>query len=121
MPDNMRRLEEISLSLPEAERVDIEAWDGHPTFRVRGKNFVFCNLEATSLTVKLSKEEAEAVVATEPGASAAGLRTRSTRVGCTRHRHRRFRGEMVATGGVDLHLVHPRCAEAACPDRSRCG
>ena len=72
MPDNMRRLEEISLSLPEAERVDIEAWDGHPTFRVRGKNFVFCNLEATSLTVKLSKEEAEAVVATEPGASAAG-------------------------------------------------
>lgn len=72
MPDNMRRLEEISLSLPEAERVDIEAWDGHPTFRVRGKNFVFCNVEATSLTVKLSKEEAEAVVATEPGASAAG-------------------------------------------------
>ncbi len=62
----------ISLSLPEAERVDIEAWDGHPTFRVRGKNFVFCNVEATSLTVKLSKEEAEAVVATEPGASAAG-------------------------------------------------
>ena len=56
MPDNMRRLEEISLSLPEAERVDIEAWDGHPTFRVRGKNFVFCNLEATSLTVKLSKD-----------------------------------------------------------------
>lgn len=33
---------------------------------------MFCNLEATSLTVKLSKEEAEAVVATEPGASAAG-------------------------------------------------
>jgi predicted DNA-binding protein (MmcQ/YjbR family) len=65
MTDNMVRLEEISLSLPEAQRVDIEAWDGHPTFRVRGKNFVFCNVEATSLTVKLSKEEAEAVVATE--------------------------------------------------------
>ncbi len=72
MADNMRRLEEISLSLPEAQRVDIEAWDGHPTFRVRGKNFVFCNADATSLTIKLSKPEAEAVVATESRATAAG-------------------------------------------------
>ncbi|MGG7101747.1 MmcQ/YjbR family DNA-binding protein [Rhodococcus sp. 24CO] len=72
MADNMRRLEEISLSLPEAQRVDIEAWDGHPTFRVRGKNFVFCNGDATSVTIKLSKPEAEAVVATEPRATAAG-------------------------------------------------
>lgn len=61
----MRRLEVIALGFPEAERVDIEAWDGHPTFRVRGKNFVFCNIEATSLTVKLSVPESEAVVATE--------------------------------------------------------
>lgn len=72
MADNMRRLEEISLSLPEAQRVDIEAWDGQPTFRVRGKNFVFCNADATSLTIKLSKPEAEAVVATESRATAAG-------------------------------------------------
>ena len=72
MADNMRRLEEISLSLPEAQRVHIEACDGHPTFRVRGKNFVFCNADATSLTIKLSKPEAEAVVATESRATAAG-------------------------------------------------
>ena len=72
MADNMRRLEEISLSLPEAQRVDMEAWDGQPTFRVRGKNFVFCNADATSLTIKLSKPEAEAVVATESRATAAG-------------------------------------------------
>ena len=37
----MDRLEAMALRLPEAERVDIEAWDGEPTFRVRGKNFVF--------------------------------------------------------------------------------
>jgi hypothetical protein len=49
---NMDRLQALALSLPEAQRVDIEAWDGEPTFRVRGKNFVFTN-------------EAAAVVATE--------------------------------------------------------
>lgn len=70
--DNMSRLEAISLTLPEAQRVDIEAWDGQPTFRVRGKNFVFCNSDATSLTVKLSKPEAEAVVATETFVTPAG-------------------------------------------------
>lgn len=72
MTDNMSRVEEIALSLPEAQRVDIEAWDGQPTFRVRGKNFVFCNADATSLTVKLSKLEAEAVVATAAFVTAAG-------------------------------------------------
>jgi predicted DNA-binding protein (MmcQ/YjbR family) len=69
---NMHELEALCLGLPEAERVDIEAWDGEPTFRVRGKNFVFTNAEATSLTVKLPKEEAEAVVATDPAASPTG-------------------------------------------------
>ena len=39
--DNMKRLERIVARLPEAERVDIEAWGDEPTFRVRGKNFVF--------------------------------------------------------------------------------
>lgn len=37
-----------------------------PTFRVRGKNFVFANQEATALSVKLPKEEAIAVVASDP-------------------------------------------------------
>lgn len=36
----MDRLMAVAAELPEAERVDIEAWGGEPTFRVRGKNFV---------------------------------------------------------------------------------
>ena len=69
---NMSRLEKIVARLPEATRVDIEAWGGEPTFRVRGKNFVFTNADATSITVKLSKEEAEAVVATDDDAEPTG-------------------------------------------------
>ncbi len=67
----MVRLERIAAELPEAQRVDIEEWGDHPTFRVRGKNFVFADAEATSLTVKLGKPEAEAVVATDPDATPA--------------------------------------------------
>lgn len=51
--------------LPEWERVDAEAWDGHPTFRVRNKNFIFASTDGRRITVKLSKDEAEAVVATD--------------------------------------------------------
>ena len=69
---NMDRLERIVADLPECQRVDIEAWDGEPTFRVRGKNFVFTDREATSVTVKLPKEEAAAVVATDPAAEPTG-------------------------------------------------
>ena len=69
---NMERLEAICARLPEAERVDIEAWDGEPTFRVRGKNFVFTDKDATGVSVKLPKEEAAAVVATDPQASPTG-------------------------------------------------
>ncbi|NMN97155.1 MmcQ/YjbR family DNA-binding protein [Antrihabitans stalactiti] len=65
MPSNMERLEQIAAELPEAERVDIEEWGGHPTFRVRGKNFVFSDLDATGISLKLSKDEAAAVVATD--------------------------------------------------------
>jgi predicted DNA-binding protein (MmcQ/YjbR family) len=70
--DNMPRLERIVARLPEAERVDIEAWGGEPTFRVRGKNFVFTDQGAHGLSVKLSKEEAEAVVATDSRAKPTG-------------------------------------------------
>ncbi|MFI6432818.1 MmcQ/YjbR family DNA-binding protein [Rhodococcus oryzae] len=72
MGDNMRRLEEIIADLPEAERVDVAAWGDHPTFRVRGKNFVFSDNTAEQLSFKLTKDEAAAVVATEPGASPSG-------------------------------------------------
>lgn len=70
--DNMHRLQEIVSRLPEAERVDVEAWGGEPTFRVRGKNFVFTDQAATGLSVKLPKEEAAAVVATDAGAEPTG-------------------------------------------------
>lgn len=68
----MARLEQMVARLPEAVRVNVEAWDGHPTFRVRGKNFVFCDEAARHLTVKLPKEEADAVVASDPDAVPAG-------------------------------------------------
>jgi predicted DNA-binding protein (MmcQ/YjbR family) len=68
----MERLEVIVARLPETERVDVEAWDGEPTFRVRGKTFVFSHPAATSLSVKLSKEEAESVVATDPAVEPLG-------------------------------------------------
>jgi predicted DNA-binding protein (MmcQ/YjbR family) len=68
----MKRLEQVVARLPEAERVDVAEWGDHPTFRVRSKNFVFCDDTATSLTVKLSKEEAAAVVATDATAEPAG-------------------------------------------------
>ena len=69
---NMARLEAMVARLPEAERVDIEAWGGEPTFRVRGKNFVFTDQAASGLSVKLPKDEAEAVVATDPDAEPTG-------------------------------------------------
>ena len=71
-PQGMARLAAIALALPEAERVDVEAWDGEPTFRVRGKNFVFASKHADVLTVKLPPDEAAAVCATVPGAAPTG-------------------------------------------------
>jgi predicted DNA-binding protein (MmcQ/YjbR family) len=69
---NMARLEQITARLPEAERVDIEQWGDHPTFRVRGKNFVFSDGDAHHLSLKLSREEADAVTATDPSVEPAG-------------------------------------------------
>ena len=68
----MERLERIVARLPEAERVDIAEWGDHPTFRVKDKNFVFSDPTAHDLSLKLPKEEAVAVVATDPDASPAG-------------------------------------------------
>jgi predicted DNA-binding protein (MmcQ/YjbR family) len=72
MVDNMKRLEKIVARLPEVERVDIEAWGDEPTFRVRGKNFIFTDQTASGLSVKLPKDEAEAVVATDALAKPTG-------------------------------------------------
>ena len=68
----MKRLERIVAELPEAVRVNVAEWGDHPTFRVNGKNFVFSDQTAESLSFKLSKEEAAAVVATDPAAEPAG-------------------------------------------------
>jgi hypothetical protein len=62
--NNMDRLEEVVARLPDAARVDVEAWDGEPTFRVSGKTFIFSAPDATGITVKLAKEEAAAAVVT---------------------------------------------------------
>jgi predicted DNA-binding protein (MmcQ/YjbR family) len=72
LTSKMERLEEIVDRLPESSRVDIEAWGGEPTFRVGGKNFVFASPDASSITVKLSPDEAAAVIATDPHASPTG-------------------------------------------------
>jgi predicted DNA-binding protein (MmcQ/YjbR family) len=62
----MDRLESIVARLPEVARVDIEAWGGEPTFRVAGKNFIFAGNDGETITVKLTVDEAAAVVATDP-------------------------------------------------------
>jgi predicted DNA-binding protein (MmcQ/YjbR family) len=69
---NMGRLERLVARLPEAERVDVAEWGDHPTFRVRGKNFVFSDADAQHLSLKLPREEAAAVVATDDDVQPAG-------------------------------------------------
>ena len=66
------RIEAIVSRLPEAVRVDIEAWDGEPTFRVNGKNFVFAGTEFDGITVKLPKEEAAATIASDRAVTPTG-------------------------------------------------
>ena len=68
----MERIEKIVAGLPEAERVDIAEWGDHPTFRVRGKNFIFCDGTGQHLSVKLTKDEAAAVIATDPAVEPCG-------------------------------------------------
>lgn len=66
MTSNMERLEKIVGRLPEASRVDVEAWGGTATFRVGGKIFILVSPDTATISVKLPKEEAFAVVATDP-------------------------------------------------------
>jgi len=69
---NMARLERVVAALPETARVDIEEWGGEPTFRVNNKAFVFTDQDAAGVCVKLTKDEAAAVVATDPHVQPAG-------------------------------------------------
>jgi predicted DNA-binding protein (MmcQ/YjbR family) len=68
----MQRLQSIVATLPETERVDVESWDGEPTFRVRGKVFIFTDPEAAGIGVKLPRDEAEALAATDPAVKPMG-------------------------------------------------
>ena len=52
--------------------MDIEAWEGEPTFRANGKVLVFAHPEFSAITVKLPKEEAAAVVASDQAVSPTG-------------------------------------------------
>jgi predicted DNA-binding protein (MmcQ/YjbR family) len=70
--NNMARLESIVAELPEARRVDIEEWGGHPTFRVGSKSFVFSDGDAHHISLKLPHDEAAALVASDPAVSPAG-------------------------------------------------
>jgi predicted DNA-binding protein (MmcQ/YjbR family) len=65
---SLRTLELLALALPQAQRVDIAAWDDQPTFRVRGKNFAFSDKHGSRVTVKLPTEEAAWVADNVPGA-----------------------------------------------------
>ncbi|MEV2236892.1 MmcQ/YjbR family DNA-binding protein [Micromonospora sp. NPDC049891] len=62
---NLRRFAEIAAELPESECVVVEGWGGEPTFRVRGKVFVFVSPPGTTICVKLPRDEAAAVVASD--------------------------------------------------------
>lgn len=64
MTARLDRLRRIALALPETtEQV---AWEEHPTFRVRNKIFVICSASGDGITVKATKEDQEALVATHP-------------------------------------------------------
>ncbi len=67
----LETLEHICLALPEAQRVDIAAWDDQPSFRVRGKNFAFSDVAGSRVTVKLPADEAQWVCQNVSGAAPA--------------------------------------------------
>ena len=69
MSARLDRLRKIGLALPET--TEVEAWEEHPTFRVRNKIFVITDYSGNGITVKATKDEQEALVATHPRISVA--------------------------------------------------
>ena len=63
------RLRRLSLALPET--TEAVAWEEHPTFRVRNKIFVITNFAGDRITVKATKDDQEALVASHPRISVA--------------------------------------------------
>jgi predicted DNA-binding protein (MmcQ/YjbR family) len=70
--DNLARVAAIVAELPETERIDVESWEGEPTFRVRGKVFVFGAQDGGGIGGALAREEAEALAATDDAVSPMG-------------------------------------------------
>jgi hypothetical protein len=68
----MSRLERIVAELPEAKRVDIAQWRDHPSFLSSREEVRLLDAEAEHLSVKLSREEAPAVVGTDSATALAG-------------------------------------------------
>lgn len=64
MTARLDRLRRIALALPET--TEVEAWEDHPTFRVRDKIFVITDRSGDGITVKATKDDQEALVATHP-------------------------------------------------------
>lgn len=70
-----KRLRTIVLGLPGVE--ERETW-GHPTFRVKDRIFVGLAGDATTATIKTSKEEQAALLATDPATFSAARMSAGT-------------------------------------------
>ena len=121
MASKMERLEQIVDRLPEASRVDIEAWGGEPTFRVGGKNFVFASPDATTISVKLPHDEAAAVIATDGHASPTGYGLGRAGWITVSLAGRLSRGALARGRGVGPHLLHTGRAAEVGPSGPRRG
>ena len=110
---NMERVEAIVAGLPDAVRVDIEAWGGEPTFRVHGKNFVFSDPEATSLSVKLPARGGSCGGGQRPSGGTDRIRPRTPRVGVGEDRRADDPRPVAGDRGVDSDVVHPRRSKKA--------
>lgn len=64
MTARLDRLRRIALALPETS--EVLTWEDHPTFRVRDKIFVIASASGDGITVKATKDDQEALVATHP-------------------------------------------------------
>ena len=69
MSARLDRLRRVCLALPETS--EVVAWEDHPTFRVRDKIFVIASESADSISLKATKDDQEALVATHPRVSVA--------------------------------------------------
>jgi predicted DNA-binding protein (MmcQ/YjbR family) len=58
------RLRTMCLALPETS--EVLTWEDHPTFRVKDKIFVIAGADGGGITVKATKDDQEALVATHP-------------------------------------------------------